>query len=61
MTLYNWISWGSGRLLRALRKTYKSVIIAELKNIWPEIAESQRLGQDRKENNKYRENLGSRF
>ena len=36
-------------------------MIAELKNTWSEITESQRLEQDRKKNNRHRENLKSRF
>ena len=33
----------------------------KLKNIWPEITESQRLDQNYKRSNKHRGNLESRF
>ena len=33
----------------------------KLRDIWPEITESQRLGQNHHKNNRHRENLGSRF
>ena len=33
----------------------------KLKDTWPEIIESQRLGQGYHKNNRYKGNLGSRF
>ena len=33
----------------------------KLKDIWPEITESQKLDQDHKENNRHQENRRSRF
>ena len=47
--------------MKILRKKYKSVIITELKNIWPEIIGNQKLSQDRKKNNKHRENRENKF
>ena len=42
--LYNWILWRNNQLLKAPREKHKNIIIIELTNIWPEIAESQKLG-----------------
>ena len=53
--------WKNDQFLKAPRKKHKSVIIMELKNIWSEITGSQRLKQNHKKNNRYKENLGSRF
>ena len=39
--------------LKSIKKKYISVITVELKNIWPEITGSQRLGQNYRENNRY--------
>ena len=47
--------------MKALRRKHKNIIIVALKNIWPEITESQRLKQSHKKNNRHQENLGSRF
>ena len=47
--------------MKTPRKKYKSVITMELKDTWLEITESQKLSQDHKENNKHKENRGSRF
>ena len=55
------MSWRSGWLPRTPRKKYKSVIIVKLKNIWLKIIGSQRLERDYRRNNRYKENLGSRF
>ena len=41
------------QLQEILRKKYKSIIIVELKNIWPEIIKNQRWDQNRKRNNRY--------
>ena len=44
ITLYNWILRRNDLSLKTRRKKYKSVIIAELKNIWSEIVKKQSLG-----------------
>ena len=53
--------WRKERLPGTLKKKHKSVIITELKNTWPEITENQKLGQDRKRNNRHKENFESKF
>ena len=45
----------------APKEKYKSVITVILKDIWPEIIKSQKLGQSHHKDNRYRKNLRSRF
>ena len=41
------------QLRETQKKKHRSVIIAELKDTWPEITGSQRLDQNYQKNNKY--------
>ena len=59
--LCNWMSRRDDQVRRVLRKKHKSVITMGLKNTWPEIIESQRMGQDHRKDNRHRENLRNRF
>ena len=51
----------NNQIVKAPKRKHKSVITMELKNIWPEIAESQKLDQGYHRNNRHRGNLKSRF
>ena len=53
--------WRNDQFVKTPRKKHKSVITMELKDIWPEIAGSQKLGQSYHRNNRHRENPKSRF
>ena len=61
MNLWNQILLRNNRLRVVPRKKFKSVIIPELRNTWPEIIKNRRLDQDHRKRNKHRGNLKNKF
>ena len=53
--------WKNDQFVKAPRKKYRSVITVKLRNIWPKITKSQRLGWGYHKNNRHTGNSKNRF